>query len=276
MARDQALVAEATRQAELAKELFDKHVGTEDVVKAKQATVATLSAQVAVSSSLVDIAKIQEGYCEIKAPFAGRISDLRIRRGSVITASSGVFTTLAQTKPVHVVFALPQSRLSELRAEMAKRPLAVTAVPRDQAKAPPATGTLAFVDNVVNDASGTIRLKAAFPNADEALWPGQYVTVGLILRDEPQALVVPGAAVQSGQQGTYVFVVKPDGTVALRPVGVARQAGTLTVIAEGVKPGETVVIDGQARLMPGAAVTVLKGNEKVKSENAAGTANKRE
>ena len=276
LARDQAQAAEAIRQAELAKELFEKHVGTEDVVKAKQATVATLTAQAALSAAQVDIARLQLGYCEIKAPFAGRISDLRIRRGSVITANSGIFTTLAQTKPVYVTFALPQTRLSELRAEMAKRSLTVTAVPRDLAQAQPVAGTLIFIDNVINDASGTIRLKASFPNADEALWPGQYVNVGLILRDEPQALVVPGAAVQNGQQGTYVFVVNEDKTVTLRPVRIARQAGTLAVVATGLKPGETVVIDGQARLMPGVVVSVLKANEKSKTENPVGTANKRE
>ncbi len=275
LARDQAQVVEAVRQADLAKELFEKHVGTEDVVKAKQATVATLMAQVALSSAQVETARLQVGYCEIKAPFAGRISDLRIRRGSVITANNGIFTTLAQTKPVHVVFALPQTRLSELRTEMAKRALPVTAAPRDQTQAQPVTGTLTFIDNVVNDASGTIRLKAEFQNADEALWPGQYVNIGLVLRDEPQALVVPGAAVQNGQQGTYVFVVKPDKTVEMRPVGVARQAGPLTVIATGLKAGECVVIDGQPRLMPGASIE-LKTDEKPKTEKATGTANKRE
>ena len=255
--RDRVQAAEAERKAKIAEELFKSGVGPEEDFKDAQATVAALQAQVAVSAAQADQAKLNLEYCEIKAPFSGHVGDILVRRGSVVKVNDATITTLVQTKPVFAVFALPQTRLPELRAEMAAHPVSITATLRGAA-APAGTGTVVFVDNEVNALSGTNRVKAEFPNDQEALWPGQYVDIALAFRDEPDAITVPGAAVQEGQKGTYVFVVGKDDAVALRLVTVARPAGPLAVIGSGLQPGERVVTEGHIRLTPGAKVRELE------------------
>jgi multidrug efflux system membrane fusion protein len=154
-----------------------------------------------------------------------------------------------------VNFAVPEQNLPEVRQYMAKGPLSADVVPPDGQQAPP-SGRLIFIDNAVDPSTGTIRLRAQFENADLALWPGQFVNVALTLAVENDALVIPAQALQTGQQGPFVFVVKPDQTVDLRPVTANRSIGGETVIDSGLKPGETVVTDGQLRLTPGARISV--------------------
>jgi multidrug efflux system membrane fusion protein len=259
--RDRVQAAEAERKAKIAEALFKSGVGPEEDFKDAQATVAALQAQVAVSAAQADQARLNLEYCEIKAPLTGHVGDILVRRGSVVKANDATITSLAQTRPVFAVFALPQTRLPELRAEMAAHPVAVTAALRGAAT-PADQGKIVFVDNEVDAASGTIRVKAEFPNDGEALWPGQYVDVTLAFRDEPDAITVPGSAVQNGQQGNYVFVVGKENTAELRPVTVARPAGDLAVIGGGLKPGERVVTDGQIRLVPGDKVKELEAQGK--------------
>lgn len=252
--RDRAQLAEAERKQHRAERLFKSGVSPEEDVLALQASVAALQAQAAVSAALIEQAKLSLEYCEIKAPFAGRVGEINIRRGGVVQANGSAITSITQTKPILVTFALPQTRLPELRAEMAKHPVTIIATLRGADDAVAGTGTIVFVDNEVDTASGTIRIKASFTNEDERLWPGEYVDIAVTLRNELDALVIPGAAVQSGQLGNYVFVVKADDSVEARKISIARSAGENTVIGEGLKPGERIVVDGQIRLTPGTKV----------------------
>jgi len=154
-----------------------------------------------------------------------------------------------------VTFALPEARLAEVKRYMAQGSLVVVAQPPNDAAAS-SKGRIAFVDNQVDPTTGTIRLKGTFPNENRRLWPGQYVNVSVTLTTDPTALVVPTTAVQTGQQGQYVFIVKPDQTVELRNVTVARAEGRETVIGQGLAAGETIVTDGQLRLVPGSRIAV--------------------
>jgi multidrug efflux system membrane fusion protein len=152
-----------------------------------------------------------------------------------------------------VAFTIPEARLADLRRYMAGGSLTVAATP--QGSDTPAHGRIAFIDNAVDQNTGTIRIKGTFPNTDGRLWPGQFVSVVVTLSTDPTAIVVPSAAVQAGQEGTYVIAVKPDQSVEMRPVKVARTRGAESVIASGVRPGETVVTDGHLRLVPGGRIS---------------------
>jgi multidrug efflux system membrane fusion protein len=156
--------------------------------------------------------------------------------------------------PINVVFAVPERFLDQIKTERAKGPLAVEATPQGQTVV--ARGTLSFVNNTVDTTTGTIQLKATFDNTNNALWPGQFAVITLKVRTEPNALVVPSQAIQAGQQGQYVFVVKPDSTVESRPVVVAFASGPFTIVRQGVQVGERVVTDGQLRLVTGTRVDI--------------------
>ena len=163
-----------------------------------------------------------------------------------------------QVTPIYVSFVIPESRLPDLKQYLAKGSVKVEArAPNDVAA--PSVGRITFVDNAVDPTTGTIRIKGTFANPTRHLWPGQFVNVTVTLTTDPHAVVVPAAAVQTGQQGTYVFVVKANQTVELRPIGVARAVGAETVIKQGLKPGETVVIDGQLRLVAGTTISIKSG-----------------
>jgi multidrug efflux system membrane fusion protein len=174
----------------------------------------------------------------------------------VRSTDAGSLVVINQTSPIYVAFAVPEQNLPQIKAAMAKGDLRTEALPKDQDVAIP--GVLSFVDNGIDPATGTVLLKAVFPNADKALWPGQFLNVALTLAVEKDAVVVPSPAVQTGQSGTFVMVVKADMTIELRPVTVARAAGDESVIASGLKAGETVVTDGHLRLVPGAKVEIKK------------------
>jgi multidrug efflux system membrane fusion protein len=160
--------------------------------------------------------------------------------------------------PLNVTFAIPESRLPDLKRYMSAGTATVSARPPNDDR-PAAPGRITFVDNQVDPTTGTIRVKGTFPNTDRRLWPGQYVNVVVTLTTDPGAIVVPTTAVQTGQQGQYVFVVKSDQTAELRTVDVARAQGAESVIHEGLTKGETVVTDGQLRLVPGSRVSIKSG-----------------
>ena len=157
--------------------------------------------------------------------------------------------------PIYVDFSVPEQYLPEIRNHMAASKLTVEANPSDS-HGPPSQGVLSFIDNSVDAATGTIKLKAIFSNSDRRLWPGQFLDVALTLSSQPGAIVVPSEAVQTGQQGPYVYVVKPDLTAELRPVTPGQAVGGIKVILKGLRPGETVVTDGQLRLFPGVKVQI--------------------
>jgi multidrug efflux system membrane fusion protein len=165
-----------------------------------------------------------------------------------------------QVQPVYVTFASPESILTDLQGRPGRAPLSVAASPPGD-PTHPRMGELSFVDNAVDMTTGTITAKATFANVDGSLWPGQYVNVRVVLKSEPGAIVVPSPAVQTGQSGSYVYVIKADSTVESRPVAVERTQGTLSIVSKGLAPGEQVVTDGQLRLTPGVRVEIKKPAE---------------
>ena len=217
--------------------------------------VETTKAQVQAREAAVANAGLQLGYTEIRAPIAGRTGQLCLHEGALVRANDAAVSlvTINQVAPIAVAYAVPEGSLAGLRAALAAGPVAVTATPHDGAGRAVA-GRLDFIDNAVDPATGTILLKAEFANADGTLWPGQFVDIVTRLGEETGAVLVPAAAVQTGQQGSQVFVMKPDHTVELRPVRTGPSADGLIAIRSGVQAGELVVTDGQLRLVPGARV----------------------
>ncbi|MEY2879149.1 MAG: hypothetical protein RLZZ15_1529 [Verrucomicrobiota bacterium] len=221
--------------------LVTKAQTTRALVQSKEAAVAN--------------AELLLGYTQIRAPLAGRTGQLALHEGALVKANDSAqsIVTLNQLAPIAVAFAVPENKLAALRAALADGSARVTVTDRG-AGLTRTDGRLAFVDNAVDPSTGTIVLKADFANADHALWPGQFVQVATSLGVDRAALVVPAPAVQTGQAGAYVYVVKSDRKVELRPVKILRADGDLLLLAEGVRAGETVVTDGQLRLVPGATV----------------------
>lgn len=224
------------------------------LVNADKANVASAQAQLDAQQAAVDTARVQLSYCVIKSPIDGRTGNLAVKVGSLITANQLEMITVARVDPIYVTFSVPAIHLATIKQHMAKDKLPVTATPQDNG-AQPVTGTLTFVDNAVDTTTDTIRLKGTFANESHELWPGQFARVSLRLATVPHALVVPSQAVQTGQDGQYVFVVKADSTVEQRPVVSAQQVDQDTVIQKGLKPGEVVVTEGHLRLEPGSHVT---------------------
>jgi multidrug efflux system membrane fusion protein len=227
-------------------------------VIAARATVENARAVIAADEALVDSARVQLSYTVIRAPMDGRTGNATAFVGTVVKANddNGI-VTINQVHPVYVSFALPQQFLADIKTYRAAGPLVVDAVPAQQ-KQTPTRGEVTFVNNAVDTTTGTIQLKATFANSDNLLWPGQYADVLLTLTTESGALLVPSQAVQNGQNGTYVFVVKADATVESRAVEIKRRLATEMVIGKGLKAGERVVTDGQLKLVPGAKVDVKK------------------
>ncbi len=222
-----------------------------------QATSATaaLAAGVNADRSLVENARVQLSYCFIHSPVSGRTGNLFIKEGNVVKANDVALVTINQIVPINVSFSVPEQNLAEIRKYQEAGTLRVEALIRGQEDRP-AHGTLTFMSNTVENSTGTIQLKGTFPNGDRRLWPGQFVSVSLTLSVKKGAVVVPTPAVQTGQRGQFVFVVKPDLTVESRPVVTGETAGGETVIEKGIQADERVVTDGQLRLVPGTRVEI--------------------
>lgn len=254
LARDQAQLVAATEDVRRFDALVQKEYVTTQQADQARATAAALEATVQSDKGAVQSARINLQYATIRSPIAGKAGNLMLRPGNLVRAASGSpLVTINRIHPILVRFAVPATQLEQIRRYRANA-LVVHAKPAGGSAA--STGTLSFIDNAVDSATGTLLLKASFDNTDGALWPGQFVQVGLELYVQPDALVVPSTAVVAGQQGSYVFVVKPDRTTEVRDVRVARPAGDVTVLEGGVEPGEQVVTEGQLRLTAGAKVMI--------------------
>jgi multidrug efflux system membrane fusion protein len=254
--RDSAQAANAKVIAQRMEDLVERGVGTREQRDTARTTAAALDAVVGANRAAVENAKVQLQYATIRAPIAGRTGALMVHAGNLVRANDQMpLVVINQITPTYVSFGIPETLLPDLRRYMAERQLDVEATPPNE-EGPPAIGNITFIDNQVDQTTGTIRMKATFPNANRRLWPGQFVNVVVRLSLEPNAIVVPSVAVQNGPEGQYVFVVKDDQTVEMRPVRVARTAGQETVLREGVKVGETVVTDGQIRLVPGSRISI--------------------
>ncbi|MBI2218900.1 MAG: efflux RND transporter periplasmic adaptor subunit [Candidatus Rokubacteria bacterium] len=222
--------------------------------RAAEAMVENARAAIQVNQAMVDTARIQLAYTAIRAPMEGRTGNITVQAGNVVKGNDDTpLVVIAQVRPIHVSFAVPEQYLGDLRKYRRDGRLEVEAQVDGGRTA--VVGAVTFMNNAVDASTGTIQLKATFPNADHALWPGQFVDVLLTLTTE-RAIVVPTPAVQPGQKGTFVFVVKPDNTVESRPVKVGRRLAREVVIEQGLKPGERVVTDGHLRLLPGSRVDV--------------------
>src|SRR5471030_915341 len=253
--RDLAQAANARAQAVRYQDLLKRGIATHEQVDQMVANAGAADATVVADRANVDSAKVQLDYATIRAPLTGKTGLLQVHPGNLVRAGdTGAIVTINKITPVYVSFAIPEAMLPELKRYMAKGKLSVVAqAPNDDATS---TGTINFIDNAVDITTGMIKVKGTFANTDRRLWPGQYVNASVTLSDEGHAIVVPSTAVQTGQQGTYVFVVKPDQTVDLRAVAVERTSGDESVIKSGLTPGETVVTDGHLRLVPGSKVTI--------------------
>ena len=224
-------------------------------VRADQAAVENASESIAADRAAIETSKLNLQYCYIRSPIEGRTGSLLLHGGNVIKSNDTALVVINQVHPIYVDFSVPQGDLPAIRQFASSGKVRVAAsIPNDSG--PPVEGKLSFIDNAVNAATGTILLKGVFENGDGRLWPGQFVNVTITLTTQKNAVVVPSQAIQTGQSGQYVFTVKPDKTVELRPVAVARVIGEETVIEKGLQPGETVVTDGQIRLVPGALIQV--------------------
>lgn len=258
LGRDLAQAANARRDAERYRELVGGASVTQADYQQKQAAADALAAAARADSAALAVARLNLEYATIRAPLAGRTGSVLVDEGSVVRANGAVpLVTINQLRPILVRFAVPADRLPELRRR-AGRPLRVLArTGRDEVA--PLVGVLSFMDNRVDSTTGTVLLKARYPNHDGALWPGEFAQVTLVLEVQPDATVIPAQAVLTGQQGTYVFAVTPEGMAEARRVTVARTVDSLAVISEGIAPGTLVVVDGQLRLTPNARVEVRAG-----------------
>ena len=256
LARDRARADQALRQADRAKTLRSQSLISVEEFEDKRSAAEALVATVQADSAAVSQARFNLQHTTIRAPIGGRTGRLRVHVGDVVkpSDSGNAMVTINQMNPVRVRFAVPQDAMQEV-IRSRRGPLRVLASPTDRGSFPH-EGRLVFVDNAVDQATGTLLLKGEFPNRDESLWPGAFVRVRLELSSDPDATVVPSVAVTSGPNGPFVYVVGTDSTVSVRPVVVQRSHEELAVITNGLEAGEIVVTDGQLRLGPGARVVI--------------------
>ena len=256
LARDRALLEKAEADLRRFSELVkDDYISLEQHDQAR-ASAASLRAAMQADEAAVKTARLELSYCTIHAPISGRTGDLFVDEGNLVKANDDQpLVVIHQIAPIEVSFSVPQQHLTGIRRPQDQGPLRVTALAKED-HVNPVEGRLTFVDNAVNTETGTVLLKASFANEDRALWPGQFVDVVLTLGEQAGAIVVPSGAVQSSQQGTFVFVVEEDGTAQSRPVEVSRIVGEEAVVASGLSLEEKVVTDGQLRLVPGARVEI--------------------
>ncbi len=237
-------------------DLVKKDYVTQEEYERIRTNAAALEAAVGADRAAVDNATVQLEYCTIRSPIDGRTGTLMVNRGNIVKANADTpLVVINQVDPIYVSFAVPEGKLSDIKARREAGKLEVKVTIPDSAVQPP-PGTLFFIDNAVDGSTGTVLLKATFTNHDRLLWPGQYVTASLQVSIKPNALLVPTEAIQTGQQGSYVYVVKPDLTVESRFIGAVGEFEHETIVEKGVQAGERVVTDGQIRLVPGTSIKI--------------------
>ncbi len=264
LARDKAQLERARAQEERYKDLLQKGFVSQDAYAQFRTNVDTAAATVRAGEAAVENARLQTEYAVIRSPIDGRAGKILIQQGNLVKANDTVsLVVINQVAPIYVSFAVPEQYLGIIRKYMATGKLAVEALPSGAADsgATMATGTLAFIDNTVDATTGTVRLRATFPNLDKALWPGQFVTASLTLNEQQNAIVVPSQAIQTGPKGQFVYVIK-GGAAEMREVAVERVDGAQSVIGKGLAAGEQVVTSGQSRLIPGMKVSIKSDAKK--------------
>ncbi len=258
-ARDRALLANAVSLEKRYQDLLSKGFVSEEAYTQARTTREAADATVAADHAAVETARVQLSYTKLHSPIAGRRGRVMRPGGNHVEANGAApLVVINQLAPIYVSFSVPDRYLNPIRAFSAKRALSVSAMPQGATEVT-AEGRLTFIDNTVDAQTGTIRLGATFDNDDGELWPGQFVTAQITLQEQADVIVVPALAIQNGPNGQYVYVVKPDGTAELRDIVVERTEGERAVVAKGLAAGETVVITGQLRVVPGGKVTTRAG-----------------
>ena len=255
-AKDEALLANDQRDMQRYLELAPKELASKQQVDTQRMYVAQAQAQVKADEAAAENARTQLNYTTITAPFTGRTGIRQVDPGNIVhaTDTTGI-VVLTQMQPIALVFTLPQDALPQVAAAMARGEVKVTALARDGSNTLD-TGTVTLIDNQIDQTTGTVKIKATFPNAHLALWPGQYATARVLVRVSKDALTIPATALQRGQDGFFAYVVRPDSTVAARNLKVLQAGETTVIISDGLQPGERVVTSNIYRLSPGAKVRV--------------------
>jgi membrane fusion protein, multidrug efflux system len=264
LAKDTVQLANADKEAARQKELLVKGFASQNEYDNAITTAEALRATVDADKAVVEAAELQLEYCTIYSPIDGVIGKLSVDKGNLVKLNDTTVATIRQIVPIYVSFAYRQEYLPQIREYMAKGNLDVIAQSTTE-NSQEEHGFLSFVDNTVDLNSGTIFMRATFANEKKNLWPGQYVKLSAILTNEPNAIVIPSAAVQTSQTGQYVYVVKSDNTVEMRNIAVRHSVNNDSVV-DGLAAGETVVTDGQLRLIPGAKVQIKNQNESKASQ----------
>ncbi len=263
-ARDQAArYQKLFSEGVMSKQQMDQYVSDADsrqeAILADQAAIESAQAALKADVATIANAKLQRSYCEIRSPLDGRTGVMSVKEGNLLRTNDTELITILQIRPIYVTFSVPENRLADVKKYMAEGKLTVAANPPGDASAPE-LGTLTFVDNAVDNTTGTIKLKATFPNGSSRLWPGQFVNVALRLTTRSDARVVPARAVQMSQDGEFAYVVN-DGVAQMRPVVTGARVGEEVVIEKGLEVGEVVVTEGQLRLAPGVRVRTKGGGK---------------
>ncbi len=256
LAQDEATAANSRTQAARDDALLKAGVLAPQEAQAQEAQAAAYTAAVQADKAAVETARVNLGYTDIRAPIGGRAGAILVNLGNLVKANdANALTTLNQISPIYVAFNIPEAQLPAVRAK-AQRGLQVQAFVPNQAQ--PEVGTLSFIDNSVDQTTGTIKLMGTFRNQDRKLWPGEFFNVRLVTGVDPHAIVVPATAVQNGESGKYVYVVQPDTTAVMQPVTSSRTYRQLAVIDKGIQPGQRVIVDGQYRVIPNGKVQVVR------------------
>lgn len=257
LARDRASRDQARSQERRYFDLLEKHFVSNEAYTQIRTAAETAEAALKASEAAVETARLNVQYCTIRSPIEGYVGRVLLQLGNMVKANDTIsLVVINQVQPIYVTFAIPEQQLAEIRRHMADGPLEVKVLSSDARHNQLADGRLVFIDNAVDQSTGTIKLRAQFDNHDLMLWPGQFVNVSVKLYEQHDALVVPSLAVQTGPEGEFVFVLKPDKTIEVRKVQIARTEGDLAVISAGLAKGETVITHGQLRLAPGVKVVV--------------------
>ena len=255
LARDRAQWRSAHMDADRAQSLFDQNLLSQSERDQKRAAADALLGSVGADSGSVSRAALDLEYSTIRAPISGRAGAFNVHVGDFVkAATSEPLVTIVQLHPIRVRFTVPESDLALLQRHREHAPTVFVRLSPGDSTA--IKGPLVFIDNAVDPATGTLLLKGQFENRNHLMWPGQFVEARLVLSTEADRIVVPATAVTTGQQGSYVYVMNEDSTAAPRPVTIARTQGDVSIVSQGLEPGETVVTDGQFRLSPGARVVV--------------------
>lgn len=255
LARNKVIMENARKDYERYSQLVKDGIVTQEQAEGYRTKAESAAADVAADAAALDSAREQLAYCTITSPISGRLGVLAVNQGNVVKANETVLVTINKIIPIHASFTIPEKELPEVKRLMAGGRITV------EAEVPGTTGIrekgiISFFDNTVDPTTGSIRLKAVFDNTNKQLWPGQFVNLSIILSMKNNAVVVPSQAIQTGQDGQFVFVVKPDATAETRQVVSGPVSLGMTVIEKGLQPGEQVVIDGQMRVIPGGKVEI--------------------